>query len=233
MKLIGFIFALIGAVQIIIGGFIMYLDLSFSQSAVKTQGTVVEIVERTGSKTGKQYYPVIEFRCDMGQRYTFEGDGVSSQSEYQTGKPVPVLYDPKDPNDAKLEGGHELILMGSIFGGIGLVFGTIGAIFLIIHFRRAKDIEWLKQNGMRTEADFDHVYYDRSLKVNGKSPYVIVCKLTNPEDEQVMTVKSERLWSDPAPFITSKKLTVLVDPGNAKRNYIDVSFLPQDIKREF
>ncbi len=233
MKMIGIVFSLLGAVQIGIGGIVAYFDLSFRHSALKTQGTVAEVIERTGSESGKQYYPVIEFRTETGQRCSFEGDGSSSVSEYKTGNSVHVLYDPKDPSDAKLESAQEMILIGIVFGGIGLVFGSIGAIILFIHIRRARDIEWLKQNGTRVEADFDHVFYDRSLKVNGKSPFVIICKWPNPVDGQVMTIRSERLWTDPTPFIATKKLTVLVDSGNAKRNYIDVSFLPPEIKREF
>ncbi len=233
MKLIGVIFALLGVVQLLVGGIIFYFDFSFKQSAQKTQGTVVEIVSHSGSKSGTQYYPVIEFRNETGQRYTFESDWGSSGPEHRIGDPVMVIYDPKDPSDAKLDGWNELILIGSIFGGIGLVFGSIGGIMVIFYIRRLKEIAWLKQNGTMIEADLDHVHYDTSLKVNGKSPYVIVCQWPNPHDGQIQTIKSERIWTDPAPYITMKKLSVLIDMNNVKRNYVDISFLPSDIKREF
>jgi hypothetical protein len=227
MKLIGIVFSSIGLLFFLIGGVFLYNEYAFFQTAVKVQGSVVDIVSRSGSKGGTQYYPVIEFRSETGQRYTFESGGVSSESEYKTGNPVTVHYDPKYPNDAKLEGWGDLIIIGAVFGGIGIVFGSIGGIMLILHIRRMRDIAWLKQNGTRVEAEFDQVFHDTSYKVNGKSPYIIKCNYLNPYDGQNVKIKSDHIWFNPSPYITTKTLSVLIDINNVKRNYVDTSFLPE------
>ena len=38
---------------------------------------------------------------------------------------------------------------------------------------------------------------------------------------------SENLWFDPSSFMKRRKVTVLLDPNNPKRYYMDVTFLPQ------
>jgi hypothetical protein len=227
MKLIGVIFTCIGLLFFLIGGFLFYQEFSFRQSAVKVQGTVKEIGSYKGSKSGTQYYPVVEFRTEDGKLYTFKSDISSSSPEYTAGETVIVYYDPKDPLEADLSGLNEMILIGSIFGGIGLVFGSIGGIFLFLYIRRQKEIAWLKQNGTAVEADFDSVEHDTSYKVNNKSPYVIHCRWFNPYNGEMMDFKSEYIWYDPTSYITNKKLQVLIDVGNPKKHFVDISFLPK------
>ncbi len=230
MKLLGVIFTLMGVVHLIVGGILFYIEFSFQSKAVQAQGWVTEVVKRSGSESGDNYYPVIEFRNDMGQKFSFESGNGASEPEYKIGDGVTVSYDPKDPENAEIAGYYDMIYIGAVFGAIGVVFGSIGSFFLIRYIRRQKEIAWLKQNGTPVQADFSHVHHDTSYKVNGKSPYIIICNWDNPYTGATMQFKSEHIWIDPKPFIQQPKLTVLIDINDPKRHYIDTSFLP-DKKR--
>ncbi len=226
MKLIGLILTGVGLPFLLMGGILTYQEINFLHTAVETAGTVKEIASYTGSKSGKQYYPVVEFRSEDGRLYTFKSNHSAAEPEYQIGQTVTVYYNPAEPAEAQIEGMTELLLMGLIFGGIGLIFCSIGGIVIILYIRRLREIEWLKQNGTAVEAEFDSVFYDTSYKVNNKSPYRIRCRWINPYNSETMIFKSEYIWFDPEKYITSKTLRVFIDPGNPKKYYVDTSFLP-------
>jgi hypothetical protein len=63
--------------------------------------------------------------------------------------------------------------------------------------------------------------------LNGRSPWRIVAQWQNPESGQLHVFNSENLWFDPTRYVTTKQLKVLLDPKDATRYHIDVSFLPQ------
>lgn len=64
--------------------------------------------------------------------------------------------------------------------------------------------------------------YDVGEKVD-----VLYAPAKNPESGHLHVFNSENLWFDPTQHVTTKQLRVLLDPNDATRYHIDVSFLPQ------
>ena len=81
--------------------------------------------------------------------------------------------------------------------------------------------------GNAIETDLQGVERNTTLEVNGKHPWRISSQWLDPVANKLRVFYSENLWFDPTSFVTRKQVTVLLDPKDPKRYYMDVSFLPQ------
>lgn len=55
----------------------------------------------------------------------------SSPPMFQVGQTIDVLYDPENPQDARIKKWMSLYFVSLLLGGMGLVFGGIGVVLLI------------------------------------------------------------------------------------------------------
>jgi hypothetical protein len=97
-----------------------YMGLQVKQLiavAAKAEGTVVDF-ERRSSKGGTSYAPVFAFTAADGatRRFTTSGSG-----DYKKGESVEVLYDPQNPEDARLNTFMELWFGSLAVGAFGLL----------------------------------------------------------------------------------------------------------------
>ncbi|WP_347049541.1 hypothetical protein [Flavobacterium olei] len=90
---------------------------------------------------------------------------------------------------------------------------------------KQKRIDDLKFNGKQITTKFDNVALNTSYKVNGRSPFVIYSQWLNPSTNELHLFKSENIWFDPANYILTEEIKVLIDPVNPKKYYMDISFL--------
>ena len=86
---------------------------------------------------------------------------------------------------------------------------------------------YLMAYGNAIETDLQGVERNTSLEVNGKHPWRINSQWLDPVANKLRVFHSENLWFDPAKFLAGKQITVLLDPNNPTRYYMDVTFLPQ------
>ena len=199
----------------------------FIATAKQTEGLVTELIEKRDSDGSVTYKPVVAFMADNGVLVNFTSSFSSNPPSYHVGEKVEVLYAPDDPNDARIRGFGSLWLAPVILGGIGTVFAAIGFGILIVSRLNKRKREWLMAYGTEILAEFQSVERNTSLKVNGRSPWRIIAQWQNPETGQLHVFNSENLWFDPSNYIQTKQLKVLLDPKNAKRYHVDISFLPQ------
>jgi hypothetical protein len=123
----------IGIALILLAGIIGYRQYSFAQSAKAAEGKVIAIEaketkrsQKGGNKNMAGYtdnVPTIEFMANNGQKYSFTVEGFTNPG-VKVGDKVQVLYNPINPNDARLNATKwiyslPLILLGL---GIGLTF---------------------------------------------------------------------------------------------------------------
>jgi hypothetical protein len=117
--------------------------LSIEQAAT---GQVVKMVERqvlVDSQTDRYQvyaYPVVAFSVGNGQPEQVELDEGSWPPAYQAGDSVIVLYDPEQPQQARIQsstGGLFLWLWPVVTGFIGLVFLLVSLMFF--RFRKPED----------------------------------------------------------------------------------------------
>ena len=102
-------------------------EASFRTTAVKATGEVVDLIAKSGSGSNKSttYAPKVVFADAMGHSVTFVSGSSSNPPSYKQGDKVPVLYQPKTPEQAEIDSWF------SRWGGV-LIAGAIGAVFSLV-----------------------------------------------------------------------------------------------------
>jgi Protein of unknown function (DUF3592) len=132
---------LIGTVFIIVGiGFIWNViytltdEQNFTKTAIEGEGTIIKISIGTsfqggmGSAGGKpvpSYTPRIRFETSDGKNIEFVG-ATSSLPGWRVGQTIPILYNPNNPNGARIKTNKLPITIFSI------VFPVVGSFLLLI-----------------------------------------------------------------------------------------------------
>lgn len=214
-------------IAMLLGAGVAYKNVdAFVQGALTAEGTVVYLVKNKDSDS-VVYKPVVQFTGQNGEQAEFTSSVGTNPPAYSVGDTVEVLYAPDDIDDAKI---NDLFsLLGSViiltaFGGVFFLLGAI--IFMVGIFRNRKKL-YLQRQGVAVEAEFQSVRLNRSIAVNGKNPFVIVCQWLNPMTGSVHLFESENLWFDPSSYLTERKFKVLIEKDNPKKYWIDISFLPK------
>jgi hypothetical protein len=230
LKIIKYIFTIIG-LGMLTGAFFIYKNTSkFLETAVTTQGTVVELVESRSSSSSDNsimYSPVVNFIDKKGVEVKVYSSTSSNPPSYNVGEKVEVLYAPETPQDAKIKGFFSLWGGATILGILGGIFFTIGGAMFIFDKRKNNMLTHLKQNGTRIESDFQSVGLNTSLAVNGRNPFQIVSQWQNPATSKLHLFTSDNIWFDPTDFIKTDKIKVLIDRNDPKKYHVDLSFLPE------
>jgi len=231
MRLVFGIFAIVGLGLLIGGIFSIQHTRRFLATAVSVPGVVKEIVwqeSRSSNNTrGGIYYPRISFRTADGQEISFITNTGSNPPSYRVNEPVTILYDPKQPYHAYIRSFTELWLLPTILCPLGLIFCSFGVVAVIWKVLNARKNDWLKQNGRRIQAEFTGVQLNTSVRVNGSSPYRLVCQWLDPATNKMHVFHSANIWFDPTNYVSGKTLDVLLDPENPHRYLVETSFLPE------
>ncbi len=128
--IIGTVFGFVGMLLFVIGIFILIRTRIFMDKAQEVKGTVIRMVYRRDSDGGGGYSPVYQFRTITGQTIEI-ADGMSSNPPMFTeGQSVDVLYDPENPNRARIKKWSSLYFVPLLLGGLGIIFGGIGVVLL-------------------------------------------------------------------------------------------------------
>ena len=113
------IFATSMAAIAIVAG--IWMTFFHSRGFVKTQGTIIEVVDTSTGADSPSYQPTVEYTVD-GE--TYRGVLDTSSGSYSVGKVINVLYDPNDPTVVH-DGGF--IGFYFIFAGIAILARGQGA----------------------------------------------------------------------------------------------------------
>ncbi len=219
-------FALIGF-ALLFGAYTSFQSSQrFIAQALVAEGTVIELISSRSSDS-ITYRPRVTFSAQDGQRYEFVSSSGSNPPSYSRGERVTVLYSADNPNNAQLNGFFSLWGLTLILGVMGAVFFAIGGGMVALKWRGEQRRAHLQQHGQRILADFVSVEHNTQLKVNGRSPFRILCQWHNPSSREVHLFKSDNLWFDPSKLITQEQMTVMIDKQNPKHYWVDVSFLPK------
>lgn len=226
---VGITFLLVDLIFLGVGIYLTYDAYKFTHTARTAVGIVTAIPFHSSSDgdSGGVYYPVIEFTADNGQAVEYHSTSGSNPPEFRVGEKVNIFYDPADPQNAKIDSFLDLWFIGVIFSGIGLVGVIIGSVILLLQFKKSRNKKWLLQYGQPVQAIINQVILNESLKYNGQSPFQIIAQWQNPIDGNVYIFKSDNIWFKPESVAVGDKISVLIDPVNPGKYFIDLSFLPQ------
>ncbi|MDC0663594.1 DUF3592 domain-containing protein [Marinobacter sp. SS21] len=226
LNIIKYVFSLIG-LGMLVGAYFLYSNTaSFLEQAVTAEGEVVELV-RSRSSDSVSYYPVVVFQDDDGRQVEFKSNTGSNPPSYNRGERVSVLYETSNPEGARINGFFSLWGGAVIVGVLGLVFATVGGGMVLAGVLKRRSRDYLKHKGVQIHATLQGVERNTGLKVNGRSPYRIVCQWQHPQTSEIHVFHSDNLWFDPTDHIQGDTVPVLVDETNLKRYWVDTSFLPQ------
>lgn len=128
-SLIGIILIVVGCPFFGIGAYEAWQARQEAQTFIPVTGTVVDNSYQTTVQDGTEsgaYYPVVAFTPMNGASVRFTDGAGSLPPDYEVGESVPVLYDPANPQKARLNTWKRVwfvpILLMSVGGLPFLVF---------------------------------------------------------------------------------------------------------------
>lgn len=234
VRVVSIIFLIIGLGLIAGSGLWAVKQRQFVASASHAPGTVIDLVQRGGSRSnrsgdddsGPTWAPVVRYKMASGKTHWLTSGSSSNPPAYSRGDQVRVLFVEGKPETAIIDGWFSLWGAIAILGAMGLAFTGIGASTTWMGWRSASRKK-LMRTGRRVEATFQCVAQNHSFAINGRSPFQILCQWQDPQTSQMHVFASENLWYDPTGHIDDKRFQVYLEPGNPKRYYVDISALPK------
>lgn len=226
ITVVKYVFSIIG-LAMLVGASLVYNNTSdFLTRAVATEGEVIELV-RSRSNDSTVYYPVVAFQDASGRQVEFQANSGTNPPSYSRGETVKVLYEPGEPEAARINGFFTLWGVPLILVMLGLLFGFIGFGMVLSGLVAGRSKAYLQKNGVRIMSSFQEVERNMGSEVNGRNPYRIVSQWQHPETGNIHRFVSDNLWFDPTDHIKSKTVPVLVDENNPNKYWMDTSFLPK------
>ena len=221
-----YIFTLTG-IGLLAGAFYMYLSTSeFLEKATRVDGTVIDLIASRSSDS-TTYKPVVSYTTLEGVNLEFTSSSSSNPPAYSRGERVDVFYLPDAPHDAKINGYFSLWGAATILAILGSVFFLIGGGIMLAGILKARKDEYLKTYGVRILTDFQSVELNKSVTVNGKHPFRVLCQWQHPLTSEIHIFESDNLWYDPSAHIKVSNITVFIEKDNPKKYYVDLAFLPK------
>lgn len=210
LKLFSIIFTLFGALFIITAAVLALVFGSIKSSRVKTEAVITgfghsstEIQFEAGGKT-------VNRRID------------TYSSDWEKGDKLTVYYDPGDPE--KITDGFVMRFLPALFGGLGGLFALIGIIPPITEKNATRRKQYLLENGVRLDAEVIFAEPNYSIRINGRSPYRIICRYTDPEGITHI-FKSGNIYNMPVGSFVGETVAVFHKPGNLDKYLVDTSDL--------
>jgi hypothetical protein len=130
--IIGIVFGLVGALLFVIGVFLFIRTRAFVSSSQEVKGTVIRMLSSSGSEGGTVYAPVFKFTTIQGQVIEVEEKVYSNPPGFSVGQVVDMLYDPKNPGNARAKKWSSLYFVPLFLSGMGAIFGGIGVVLLVV-----------------------------------------------------------------------------------------------------
>ncbi|MBX2968162.1 MAG: DUF3592 domain-containing protein [Cyclobacteriaceae bacterium] len=183
--------------------------------------------EAPGTITGLSDYPAITFEY-YGQPMEFYS--LFSSSNMSVGDVVTVHYPPGKPEEAEIKSFFSQWFVPLFLSVFVLSFGGVGFYGLSKQLKliRAKRDLFTYGKGRKTSLPVTDIIHDTSFKVNGRSPFVIVCQYHDAVSNKLYEFKSDHIWYDPAVLLKSREgVDIYIDPNDLTRYYMDTSFLPK------
>ena len=224
-NLVWLIFSAIGLIFTVVGGFITIYTLNY-ENKVDTVGTITSITSHRDSDGDTSHTVYVTYNVGGN---TYESRLNSYSSTFYEGKTIDIYYDQNNPNKI---GVKSLDLLCLIFPGIGLIFLIIGISGLIVKKKKSNLEKRLKMSGTTIYATYVETIMNTSYRVNGRSPYNVICEWNNPADNQKYIFKSKDIWYNPANTIAERniqKFPVYVDPNNMKKYAVDIDSLLENV----
>lgn len=213
-KIIFGIFAVVGAVFLIVSIALVMGQIHFKKNA-DTVSAIIDRIETRRDSDGDYHHSVYVSYEYQGEYFKGVHLNYYSAGMYE-GERIELLCDRNNPNKVRSKGG-EIFLM-AIFGGMGLIFFLVGGIPLVGLIKKEKMRKQLMQTGKPLYAKVESIGYNTTFTVNGRHPFVIYCLYEDPYGDVTYRFKSQNLWTDPSlQFPIGSEIKVFVDGNDYSR----------------
>ena len=129
-----FVFGSIAVIMLLVAAVSSYDAFVRSNIEERASGIVVETVEQAGDEDTVFSYPVVAFTDRDGQSHTVQVPEGSSPPEWSAGDAVTVLYDPANPQSARIDSWSSTLLLWLLPGITGIAgIAFLGAVYLVLH----------------------------------------------------------------------------------------------------
>ncbi len=128
---IGIVFSLVGGLLAAIAVFSLIRTRIFIRKAQEVKGTIIQMVYSRSSEGGGSYSPVYQFNTIEGQTIVVADSLSSNPPMFKEGQVIDVLYDPENPQKARIKKWMSLYFVPLLLGGMGLIFGGVGIALVI------------------------------------------------------------------------------------------------------
>jgi hypothetical protein len=130
------VFMLAGVALLGFSGKSLMDDRRFLAKAAVATGVVVDTAMVVDQDDEVAYYPVVEFTTAREQVVRFEADEATPDPDQQLGAAVRILYDPVNPQDARLDTFMSRWGLSIVMGMLGLGFVAVPAFFFLLVVRQ-------------------------------------------------------------------------------------------------
>ena len=130
MKNFALMFGGLGALLLLIAGWLYFREQAFLNRAETVTGTVSGF-ETSESDDSTTYCPVIGFRTRGGESVQYRANVCSSPPSFDVGEKVEVVYDPENIKHVQMNGFWSKYVGVFVLAVIGLPFFLLGAWGLI------------------------------------------------------------------------------------------------------
>src|SRR3990172_9867487 len=128
---LGIVFSLVGGLLALIGVFLFIRTRIFIGKAQEVKGTVIQMVYSHSSEGGGGYAPVYQFKTLDGQTIVIQDSLSSNPPRFQVGQEIDILYEPGNPQKARINKWMNLYFVPVLLGGMGLIFGGVGIAIVV------------------------------------------------------------------------------------------------------
>jgi len=125
VMIFGLVFGGVGFLLTALALFFLVRTRIFINNSQQTQGTITQMVYSRDSDSNG-YTPVFRFRTLQGQEVEVSGNIRTNPPQFKVGQTIDVLYDPENPQKARIKKWFNLYFVPLLLGFLGLIFGGIG-----------------------------------------------------------------------------------------------------------
>lgn len=206
------LFALLGFVFLLIGCIWLQNERAFFASAESVQGEIVSFA----SHGDGDWHPIVRYTASDA---VYETEINVYSSSMRTGDTMTVYYDAQAPQSAKV-----LFYFSAIFlsiGGLFFLIGISGAAVLFFRGRKTR----LQKVGEAVPARVAAVRCAERVRVNGRTPYYVLCKTGAVPALAGKMLKSGYVYSPLPQSLVGTPVRVYVHPNHPKRYFVDTASL--------
>lgn len=130
VSVVKYAFTLAGVIVLLVANHLYTGTRSFLDSTVNAEGLVTDMIKHQ-YYDGIQYRPVVSFSTPSGENIVFRARTSSYPAAYRVGEKVEVLYNPNEPDKARIKSFSSLWAATVGLGLTGTLFSLSGLALLI------------------------------------------------------------------------------------------------------